>query len=198
MKDIAASVLTALLLITSIGSSRAAPAEDPPGPEPSSTRVPRFAVVPLATLIERVDGSPHKTILVGQQVPSDVVTGDIGNGPVKYAVFLTILRNNGLAAVVSDNVVSIIPDIYIRSSAPRTILTLEQSIPADEWVSFTHRPQYASAPQLVPILRPLMPQAAHLAAFPEQNALIIVDRFGNVRRLVEIIEQLDKPSASNE
>jgi general secretion pathway protein D len=117
---------------------------------------------------------------------------------VKYPVFLTILRNNGLAAVVSDNVVSIIPDILVRFSAPRTITSLQQDIPADEWVSFLHRPQHASAPQLVPILRPLMPQAAHLAAFPEQNALIIVDRFANVQRIVQIIEQLDRPSARNE
>jgi len=43
-----------------------------------------------------------------------------------------------------------------------------------------------------------MPQAAHLAALPEQNALIIVDRYGNVKRLVEIIEQLDKPGARNQ
>jgi general secretion pathway protein D len=198
MTSIATCTLTALFLIVGTGTFQAASAEETPSPESAGATAPGFAVVPLSKLIERLSGSPYKTMLVAQQVPSEVVTGDIGNGPVKYAVFLTILRNNFLAAVVSDNVVSIIPESYVRYSAPRTISSLEQEIPADEWVSFTHRPKHISAPQLVPILRPLMPQAAHLAAFPEQNALIIVDRFGNVKRLVGIIGQLDQPNASKE
>ncbi len=198
MKSIAVCTLTALFLIVGTGTSQAASAEETASPESIGATASSFAVVPLSTLIERVSGSPHKIMLLGQPVPSEVVTGNIGNGPVKYAVFLTILRNNGLAAVISDSVVSIIPESYVRYSAPRTISSLEQDIPSDEWVSFTHRPKHISAPQLVPILRPLMPQAAHLAASPDQNALIIVDRFGNVKRLVGIIGQLDQPSASKE
>jgi general secretion pathway protein D len=197
MKNIAAGILTGLFLIW-MGTSQATPAEEETDPEPSGTRVPRYPTVSLSTLIERVDGSPHKTMLVEGRIPSDVVTGNIGNGSVKYPVFLTILRNNGLAAVVSDDVISIIPDLMVRSSAPRTIASLQEDIPADEWVTYVHRPQHASAPQLVPILRPLMPQSAHLAAFPEQNAMIIVDRFENVRRLVEIIERLDMPGKGSE
>ena len=198
MKSISARTLIALLLIVGAGNLQAAPVEETPSPQSIDATAPGFSVIPLSTLIDRVSGSPHKTMLVGQPVPSEVVTGNIGNGPVKYAVFLSILRNNGLAAVVSDDVVSIIPESYVRTSAPRTISNLEQDIPADEWVSFTLRPQHISAPQLVPILRPLMSQAAHLAAFPEQNALIIVDRFGNVKSLVRIIGQLDQPSARKE
>jgi general secretion pathway protein D len=49
-----------------------------------------------------------------------------------------------------------------------------------------------SAPQVVPILRPLLPQYAHLAALPEQNVLVIVDRYANVKRLTEIVLALDK------
>lgn len=48
-----------------------------------------------------------------------------------------------------------------------------------------------SAAQLVPILRPLVPVWGHLAALPDRNALILVDRSGNVRRLVEIIKILE-------
>jgi len=60
------------------------------------------------------------------------------------------------------------------------------------------RLQPVPAAQLVPILRPLLPQAAHLAALPDQNALLIVDRFGNVKRVVALVRELDKPSVRKE
>jgi type II secretory pathway component GspD/PulD (secretin) len=47
------------------------------------------------------------------------------------------------------------------------------------------------AAQLVPILRPLLPSYGHLAALPDRNALLIVDRSANVRRLVEIIKTFE-------
>jgi general secretion pathway protein D len=53
-----------------------------------------------------------------------------------------------------------------------------------------------AAAQLVPILRPLVPQQGHLAAYPETNVLIISDRAENVARLVDIIRRVDKVSDS--
>ena len=49
-----------------------------------------------------------------------------------------------------------------------------------------------NAAQLVPVLRPLMPQAAHLAAYPNGNILIISDRASNVSRMMRIIERIDQ------
>ena len=37
-----------------------------------------------------------------------------------------------------------------------------------------------------------MPQSAHLAAYPPTNTLILTDHADNVRRIVELVEQLDK------
>jgi general secretion pathway protein D len=51
--------------------------------------------------------------------------------------------------------------------------------------------------QLVPILRPLIPQEGHLAAYPDTNVLIISDRRRNVDRLMKIIEQIDQVSDSS-
>jgi general secretion pathway protein D len=49
-----------------------------------------------------------------------------------------------------------------------------------------------SAAQLVPMLRPMMPQYAQLAAYPASNILIISDRAGNVNRMIRIIERMDQ------
>src|SRR5207302_1441434 len=49
-----------------------------------------------------------------------------------------------------------------------------------------------SAAQLVPILRPMIPQYGHLAAYPSSNILIISDRAGNVNRMMRIIRRIDQ------
>jgi len=50
---------------------------------------------------------------------------------------------------------------------------------------------YASAAELVPILRPLLPQDSHMAATVGTNTLVVADSAANVRRMVEIIAKLD-------
>ena len=44
----------------------------------------------------------------------------------------------------------------------------------------------------MPILRPLMPQYGHLAAYPACNILIISDRASNVNRIMRIIQRIDQ------
>ena len=52
--------------------------------------------------------------------------------------------------------------------------------------------QNVNAAQLVPVLRPLMPQAAHMAAYPNGNILILSDRASNVSRVMRIIQRIDQ------
>jgi general secretion pathway protein D len=71
----------------------------------------------------------------------------------------------------------------------------DASIAADEWVTRVLTTTNVEAAQLVPILRPLLPQSAHLAAHATTNQLIVVDRYANVRRITEIVRTLDRPPA---
>jgi general secretion pathway protein D len=48
------------------------------------------------------------------------------------------------------------------------------------------------AGQLVPILRPVVPQYGHLVANPCTNTKLIVDTFANGRRLESLVESLDQ------
>ena len=48
------------------------------------------------------------------------------------------------------------------------------------------------AAQLVPVLRPLIPQYGHLAAHAPSNMLIISDRAANVQRMLSIIRRIDQ------
>ena len=63
---------------------------------------------------------------------------------------------------------------------------------SDEFVTQVIQVRNVSAAQLVPILRPLVPQYGHLVAYPASNMLIISDRAANVSRMMRIIQRIDQ------
>lgn len=75
-------------------------------------------------------------------------------------------------------------------------ITSKDTRPASEYVSQIVTVRNVSAAQLVPILRPLLPQASGLVAFPATNSLIIVDRFANLRRVEGLTKALDSTPLS--
>ncbi len=112
-----------------------------------------------------------------------------------YQVFLSILKVHGFAAVPSGAVIKIVPDVSAKQDAIPNIGD-DSTLRGDEMVTRVVQVDNIAAAQLVPILRPLIPQQGHLAAYPSTNVLIISDRAENVERLVSIIRRIDKVSDS--
>jgi general secretion pathway protein D len=112
-----------------------------------------------------------------------------------YQVFLSILKVHGFAAVPSGAVIKILPDVSAKQDS---IPSVGDDAPGrgDEMVTRVVQVDNVAAAQLVPILRPLVPQQGHLAAYPATNVLIMSDRAENVSRLVNIIRRIDKVSDS--
>lgn len=110
-----------------------------------------------------------------------------------YQVFLSILKVHGFAAVPSGSVVKIVPDVNAKSEG---VPTVSDKAPGrgDEVVTRVIEVNNVSAAQLVPILRPLVPQQGHMAAYPGTNVLIVSDRAENIERLVEIVRRMDQQS----
>jgi general secretion pathway protein D len=109
-----------------------------------------------------------------------------------YAELLTILRMHGYTAVNVGGRVNILPDANVRFMPVRVLNRDDDSVPDDEYV--TRVIETRNAPQLVPVLRPLMPQSAHLAAVAgeegEPGKLILMDTYANIRRMTELIREL--------
>jgi general secretion pathway protein D len=112
-----------------------------------------------------------------------------------YEVFLSILKVHGFAAVPSGAVIKIVPDVSAKQDSIPNATDKEPGV-GDEMVTRVVQVDHVAAAQLVPILRPLVPQQGHLAAYPATNVLIISDRAENVTRLVSIIRRIDKVSDS--
>ncbi len=108
-----------------------------------------------------------------------------------YDLFLSILDVQGYTAVRSGQVVRIVPSKDARSS-PVPLLENQDLLGNDEYVTQVIRLDNISAAKLIPVLRPLVPQQAHMAAYAPSNAIIISDIRSNISRIVEIIERMDR------
>jgi general secretion pathway protein D len=113
---------------------------------------------------------------------------DLSN--ISYNELLTILLINGFTAAEYGGYVNVLPDAGGRTT-PSPVLSGKESHPDAEFVTKVITVKTVNAAHLVPILRPMIPQYGHLAAFPCTNRLILVDTFANVRRLETVIESLD-------
>ena len=107
-----------------------------------------------------------------------------------YQVFLSVLKVHGFAAIAGKNVTKIVPEVNAKQDAIRTG---RKYIPfSDEFITQVLEIKNVDAAQLVPILRPLVPQRGHLAAYPGSNVLVISDSAANIRRLKRIISRIDQ------
>lgn len=145
----------------------------------------------LITTVSEVTG---KNFIVDPRVKGKVTV--VSSSPMDpaavYQTFLSVLQVHGFAAIPSGSVVKIIPETDARQEA--TPLSSGAGVPRDDVVTRVFTLHSASAAQLVPILRPLVPQWGQLAAYAPGNMLIIADRAANVRRLAGIISELDTSS----
>ena len=110
---------------------------------------------------------------------------------VSYSDLLSILLLNGYTAIESGNYIDVIPISSIRVEA-LPVATAKDNFPDAQFVTTVVAVKSVPAPQLVPILRPLIPTYGHLAAMPCINSLLIlVDNFANVKRLEKLVAALD-------
>jgi general secretion pathway protein D len=145
---------------------------------------------PISHLIATVAKTTGKKFVVDPLVHGDAEIVGQDAGSISYNDLLTILHAYGYAAVEYGGYVNVVPDTKIRHQ-PVPEVSGKDTRPDAEFVSKVITVKSVPAAELVPILRPLLPQAGHLVALPCANKLIIVDTFANVRRIQAIIDALD-------
>jgi general secretion pathway protein D len=151
----------------------------------------------LGQIVEAVSQVTGKNFIIDPRVKAQVTM--LSATPMTpdafYEAFLAILQVHGFVAVPSGKVIKIIPDANARQ-VPANDLPDRVSSTSDEIVTQVVMLKNVSAAQLVPILRPLIPQYGHLAAYPASNALIISDRANNVNRMLRIIQRIDQAATT--
>jgi len=160
-----------------------------------ATITPNYKDADLAQITEAVSAVTGKTFIIDPRVKAQVTM--LSSTPMSpdafYEAYLSILQVHGYVAVPAGNIIKIIPDANARQ-VPGNDLPGSVSSSSDELVTQVIAVHNVSAAQLVPILRPLIPQYGQLAAYSASNMLIITDRANNVSRMMRIIERIDKAS----
>ncbi len=145
----------------------------------------------LRTLLREVGARLHRHFVVDPRVRQTVDLGGLNPKDVSYPELLSILQVNELVVVADDGILQVIPNVDARQAALPVVSRENIKTLDDEWITCIVPVKNISAPQLVPMLRPLVPQWGHLSALTDRNALIIVDSSANVRRIVDIIKILE-------
>jgi len=154
---------------------------------------PNFKDADITQIAEAVSSATGKNFIIDPRVRAQVTM--LSSTPMSpeafYQTFLSILQVHGFVALPAGNVIKIMPDANARQF-PANDLPDHISSTSDEIVTQVIAVKSVSAAQLVPILRPLIPQYGHLAAYPASNILIVSDRASNVNRIIRIIRRIDQ------
>ncbi len=177
------NLITVMLLLGLVLISRQAPAEEV---------TLNFSDADLVAVINSVSQITGKNFIIDPRVKGKVtvVSSKPLNETEVYNVFLSILQVHGFATVPTKNAIKIIPDATAKQSAAP--FTSPDRNPGDQLITRVLTIKNINAAQLVPILRPLVAQQGHLAAYPTTNVLIISDRASNIKRIDRIIAEMDR------
>src|SRR5262245_60169225 len=110
-----------------------------------------------------------------------------------FGVLLAILEVHGFTAIKSGNLYKIVRIEGARERAVPTIVgpTADPARATDEVITQIVPLRYASVADASTLLRPLISARGTLIAHRETNILIITDTASNIRRLLEIVRQVD-------
>jgi general secretion pathway protein D len=155
-----------------------------------------FSDADLVAVINSVSQITGKNFIIDPRVKGKVtvVSSKPLNEDEVYNVFLSILQVHGFATVPTKNAIKIIPDATAKQNAAP--FTDSKREPEDQLITRVLKINYINAAQLVPILRPLVAQQGHLAAYATTNVLIISDRASNIQRIDRIIQEMDRKTDS--
>jgi len=157
--------------------------------EPTIT--PNYRDADIRQIIEAVGEVTGRNFIVDPRVTARVTM--LSSTPMSpdafYEAFLSILQVNGYVAMTTGDIIKIVPDAMARQYSG---LLSTDGAADDDIVTQVVQVQNVGAAQLVPILRPLIPQYGHLAAHPGSNMLIVSDRASNVDRMLRIIRRIDQ------
>lgn len=150
-----------------------------------------FKDADINTVIETVSETTGRNFIVDPRVKGKVtvISAEPMDSNGLYQTFLSILEVHGFAAIPFGDTTKIVP----QNDAKQLGRKSNSGSFSDELITLAHPVQNVAAAQLVPILRPLLPQYGHLAAYAPSNMLIISDRQANVDRILSIVRRIDRP-----
>lgn len=103
-----------------------------------------------------------------------------------YQLFLSVMATHGFSVITQGDQARIVPNAEAKADAGAG-----RAAP-DRLETRLIQVQHSAVSELIPLIRPLVPQYGHLAAVTSANAIIISDRSANIARIEDLLRQLDQ------
>ncbi len=199
-------LLAGLILV--LGSQFSVAQNNPTTPAPetirtssastSGTRLWNLQDADILSIINEVSQETGKNFIVDPRVSGKISL--VSSKPIAqddvYEVFLSILGLLGYSAIPSDGVVKIVPNMESAEQGTR-VATAKSPGKGDEVVVRVIPLENISAMQVLASIRPLLPQWSNISAYTPGNVLILTGRANNLKRIVQLIREVDKTTNSN-
>ncbi|MCX7117404.1 MAG: GspD family T2SS secretin variant LspD [Legionellales bacterium] len=152
----------------------------------------------IRAVIAEVSRVTHKNFIIDPRVQGKVsiVSSTPMSEKALYQVFESVLQVSGYAAVPTGDVIKIVPNMEAKTLSPDELSLLKSSPHGDDMMVQVIPVHYVPSDQLIPVLRPLMPQWSNVAAYPPSTMLILSGRANNIKQMADIIKQVDTSSAN--
>lgn len=168
-----------------------------PGIEPSGTQQDGWTInlkdADIRAFIDQISQLSGQTFIVDPRVKGQVSV--VSNATLSlsevYQLFLSVMATHGFSVLTQGDVARIVPNAEAKAEAGGG------PTGGDQLETRVIQVQHTSAAELIPLIRPLVPQYGHLAAVSSANALIISDRSANIARIQDLVRQLDQAESGD-
>ncbi|AGA87095.1 type II secretion system secretin GspD [Stutzerimonas stutzeri] len=167
------------------------------GIEPSTTRQDGWTInlkdADIRAFIDQISQLSGQTFIVDPRVKGQVSV--VSNATLSlsevYQLFLSVMATHGFSVLTQGDVARVVPNAEAKAEAGGG------PSGGDQLETRVIQVQHTSAAELIPLIRPLVPQFGHLAAVSSANALIISDRSANIARIQNLVRQLDRAESND-
>ena len=135
-----------------------------------------------------------KTIILDPRVKGKVTiysNADLNRNQI-WDVYLRTIQVNGFSAISEDGFVRVVPE----NEATRDDNVTNFSSDGDYQTSVIPL-RNRSAEKILPMLKPITGRQSHLSSIASINSILIVDRASNVKRINDLINDLDQNNSAN-
>lgn len=182
------ALLTAGLAISPLPLSAAISAAAPAAEQQEESWTINLKGADIREFIDQVAQITGETFIVDPRVKGQVSV--VSSTPLSlsevYQLFLSVMATHGFSVIAQGEQARIVPNAEAKADAG-----LGRPAP-DRLETRLIQVQHGAASELIPLIRPLVPQYGHLAAVTSANAIIISDRSANIARIEDLLRQLDQ------
>jgi general secretion pathway protein D len=115
-----------------------------------------------------------------------------------YQTFLSVLETNGLTVIPHGKFLKIVESAGVATQTTPLYNTGQPVPPEDRYVTRLYRLSHVSAEEVTALLTKFKSKDADISVYGPGNLLILTDTASNIRRMLELVEEIDVGGAGDQ